>query len=158
MQRRATSEVWLAGKERRRLPLCACAGFFLSPGAWLLQVIVSETISARACSNSTLPPPQSGVSHLHAWLYGTSIVAMLISVISAGMATFGFVFLQRLQRRMGADADSEASHAQPTREREEVTRKRFIALCSALIGCGFVIGLVFTIQAEVFFLSCSPWH
>ncbi len=35
-------------REKRRLALCAGAGFFLSPGAWLLQVIISETVSAQA--------------------------------------------------------------------------------------------------------------
>lgn len=148
----------LTEAEKRRLAWCAGAGFFLSPGAWLLQVIVSETISAQTCDAVTTPLSAPGVSYLHVWLYGASIAALMISIVCAALATYGFLLLQRRQERIKERRKNDVSREQSSQAEDEIGRKRFIALCSALIGCGFVVGLVFTILAEVFLVSCSQWH
>ena len=158
MQSSVSEQGRLTPAEKRRLWICAGAGFFISPGAWLLQVIVSETVSAQTCAATTTPLKSPGVSHMHAWLYATSAVALLISVVCAALATFGFCFLRAKQKRVSAGIVETQSVRQPPRELEEINRKRFIAVCSVLIGCGFAIGLVFTILAEVFLVSCSQWH
>lgn len=158
MQTPVSSDERLSQAERRRLWLCAGAGFFVSPGAWLLQVIVSETVSAQTCDAITTPLVAPGVSHMHAWLYGASIAALVISIACASLATYGFLLLQRRQKRIKERRKDQQPGEQRSRDEEEIGRKRFIALCSALIGCGFVVGLVFTIQAEVFLVSCSQWH
>ncbi|WP_025596563.1 hypothetical protein [Burkholderia sp. WSM2230] len=158
MQTSVPSDERLTEAERRRLAWCAGAGFFLSPGAWLLQVIISETISAQTCDAITTPLDAPGVWYLHAWLYGASIAALVISIVCAGLATYGFLLLQRRQKRINERRKYQVSGEKSSREEEEVGRKRFIALCSALIGCGFVVGLVFTMLAEVFLVSCSQWH
>ncbi|WP_235025974.1 hypothetical protein [Caballeronia arationis] len=85
-------------------------------------------------------------------------MALLISVVCAGLATYGFVSLHARQKRNKERGEVGESKEQPPREQEEINRKRFVALCSSLIGCGFVVGLVFTILAEVFLVSCSQWH
>lgn len=157
MQTAVTGNERLTQAEKRRLGLCAGAGFFLSPGAWLLQVIVSETVSAQTCDVS-IPLKSPGVSHMHGWLYGTSIVALAISFVCAGLSLYGFLFLQKRHMRNKERSQYRESREQPPREEEDISRKRFIALCSALIGCGFVVGLLFTILAEVFLVSCSQWH
>jgi H+/gluconate symporter-like permease len=148
----------LTQREKRRLALCAGAGFFLSPGAWLLQVMISETVSAQGCDAVTTPLKTTGVSHMHAWLYAVSAVAMLISFVCAAAAVYGYVLVARKERRLKASRNAGDSQEQSSREREQLGRKRFIALCSVLIGCGFVVGLMFTILAEVFLVSCSQWH
>jgi hypothetical protein len=158
MQTSAPAEQQLTAREKRRLVLCACAGFFLAPGAWLLQVMISETISAQACYAESIRRAKPVFAHFHAWLYGTSIAAVIVSIVCAGLAVYGFRFLQRKQKQMRALSNSDGSAEKPSREEEEVSRKRFIALCSALIGCLFVLALVFTILAEVFLDSCTPWH
>lgn len=148
----------LTSSEQRRVAICAAAGFFLAPGAWLLQVIISETLSAQACDAGSVPRVRPVYPHLHAWLYGTSIAAIAIAAVSGALAVRGFVLLARKQEAMKAQsAEGELSET-PSRVLEEVSRKRFVALCSALIGCGFVVGLVFTVLAEVFLESCSQWH
>ncbi|MDR5763061.1 MULTISPECIES: hypothetical protein [unclassified Caballeronia] len=143
--------------ERRRLGVCAGVGFFLSPGAWLLQVIVSETVSAQTC-DATTPLNSPGVSHLYGWLYGTSIAALAIAVVCAALSLYGFLFLQNRHARIKARNGDDKSREAPPREEEEISRKRFIALCSTLVGCGFVVAILFTILAEVFLVSCSQWH
>ncbi|MDR5752898.1 hypothetical protein [Caballeronia sp. LZ024] len=152
-----SAEERLTQAEKRRLGICAGAGFFFSPGAWLLQVIVSETVSAQTCDVTT-PLKDPGVSHMHGWLYGTSTVALAISVVCAALSLYGLLFLQKKLKRIKARGRDGESRNPPPREEEEISRMRFIALCSALIGCGFVVGLLFTILAEVFLVSCSQWH
>jgi len=144
--------------EQRRLAFCAAAGFFFAPGAWLLQVIVSETLSAQACDAGSVPRVRPVYPHLHAWLYGTSIAAIAVAAVCGALAVHGFVFLARKQKAMEAQGAGGDASETPSRALEEVSRKRFVALCSALIGCGFVVGLVFTVLAEVFLGSCSQWH
>ncbi|WP_250481327.1 hypothetical protein [Caballeronia sp. GAOx1] len=144
--------------EKRRLWIYAGAGFFISPGAWLLQVIVSETVSAQTCDATTTPLRSPGVTHMHTWLYATSALALAISIACAALSTYGFALLHARQNSIREQGDPNELKEQPRREQEEISRKRFIALCSALIGCGFVVGLVFTILAEVFLDSCSQWH
>ncbi|VXC67264.1 conserved membrane hypothetical protein [Burkholderia sp. 8Y] len=156
MQASALPEQPLTKDEKRRLVLCACAGFFLSPGAWLLQVMISETISAQACYAESIRRAKPVFTHFHAWLYGTSAAAVLVSVVCAGLAVYGFRFLQKKEKQV--KEASESSSEKPSRLEEQLSRKRFIALCSALIGCLFVLALVFTILAEVFLGSCNPWH
>lgn len=158
MQTSASDAEQMTEREKRRLALCAGAGFFLSPGAWLLQVIISETVSAQGCDEITTPLRTTGISHMHAWLYAVSAAAMLISVVCAALATYGFVFLVKMEKRIQAGQQSGNPEGQPSQDKQRISRKRFIALCSALIGCGFVVGLVFTILAEVFLVSCSQWH
>ncbi|HEY2023921.1 hypothetical protein [Paraburkholderia sp.] len=158
MQKSATNEDQLTEREKRRLALCAGAGFFLSPGAWLLQVMISETVSAQGCDAVTTPLRTTGVSHMHGWVYAVSAAAMLISVVCAAAAVYGYLFIARAEKRIKARGKTGDSEGQPSRQREQLSRKRFIALCSVLIGCGFVVGLIFTIQAEVFLVSCSHWH
>ncbi|MFM0053204.1 hypothetical protein [Caballeronia grimmiae] len=148
----------LTSSEQRRFAVCAAAGFFLAPGAWLLQVIVSETLSAQACDAGSVPRVRPIYPHLHAWLYGTSIAAIAIAAVCAALALHGFVFLARKQSAIKACSAGGDTSETPSRALEEVSRKRFLALCSALIGCGFVVGLVFTVLAEVFLTSCSQWH
>ncbi|CAB3724020.1 hypothetical protein LMG27174_05200 [Paraburkholderia rhynchosiae] len=144
--------------EKRRLILCACAGFFLSPGAWLLQVMISETISAQGCYEISAPRARSLFTHFHALLYGVSAAAVLISIVCAALATHGLIFLERKQKRIKAARGNGNAQEQPSRNEEQVAHMRFIAACSALIGWGFFIGLVFTILAEVFVTSCNQWH
>lgn len=157
MQDSVTGDERLTEAEKHRLGVYAGAGFFFSPGAWLLQVIVSETISAQTCDAAT-PLKAPGVSHIHAWLYSTSVVALVISVVCATLSLYGYLFLDKLHKRIKKRSRDRQSQEQPSREEEEISRKRFIALCSALIGCGFLIGILFTILAEVFLVSCSQWH
>jgi H+/gluconate symporter-like permease len=158
MQTSAANQEQLTQRDNRRLAWCAGAGFFLSPGAWLLQVMISETVSAQGCDAVTTPLKTTGVSHMHAWLYAVSAVAMLISVICAAAAVYGYVLVARKEKRLKASRNAGDSEEQASREREQLGRKRFIALCSVLVGCGFVVGLMFTILAEVFLVSCSQWH
>ncbi|WP_250481038.1 MULTISPECIES: hypothetical protein [unclassified Caballeronia] len=148
----------LTESEKRRLGLCASAGFFFAPGAWMLQVMVSETISAQTCSAGSIPRVKPVFPGLVGWLYGTSIAAFAVAAICAALAVYGFVFLRHKQKRVKERSSDAETSEKPSRDEEEVSRKRFVALCSALIGCGFVVGLVFTVLAEVFFQSCSQWH
>ncbi|EKS71972.1 MULTISPECIES: hypothetical protein [Caballeronia] len=148
----------LTRSEKRRVGLCASAGFFFAPGAWLLQVMVSETISAQACSAGSIPRVTPVFPNLDGWLYGTSIAAFAVAAICAALAVYGYVLLGRKQKQVKEERSDVASSAELSRAEEEVSRKRFVALCSALIGCGFVLGLMFTVLAEVFFQSCSQWH
>ncbi|TCF97725.1 hypothetical protein BZM26_29525 [Paraburkholderia strydomiana] len=148
----------LTSAENRRLALCACAGLFLCPGAWLLQVIISETISAQSCYPGRAPRAAPLLTHLHAWLYGISAVAVLISMTCVALATYGFVFLRNKRKQIKAAREDGTAPEQPSRDEEQVARKRFIAVCSVLIGCAFLVGLVFSIFAEVFLISCNQWR
>jgi len=156
MQTTALPKPHLTTEEKRRLALCVCAGFFLSPGAWLLQVVISETISAQGCYAESIRRAKPVFAHFYAWLYGTSAAAMIVSATCAGLAVYGFRFLQKKEKQV--KESNEALSEKPSRLEEELSRKRFIALCSALIGCLFVLALVFTILAEVFLDSCNQWH
>ncbi|MCC8402673.1 hypothetical protein LJ655_12360 [Paraburkholderia sp. MMS20-SJTN17] len=158
MQSPVSSQGRLSRAEKRRLWIFAGAGFFVSPGAWLLQVIVSEAVSAQTCDATTTPLPSPGVSHMHLWLYGTSAVAFLISAACAALAAYGFVLLDAREQRIKDRQENGGPPRQPPRDQEEIGRKRFIAMCSAMIGCGFAVGLIFTVLAEIFLVSCSRWH
>ncbi|WMY12203.1 hypothetical protein [Paraburkholderia phenoliruptrix] len=158
MEARPQNEAWLNSGERRRLMLCACAGFFLSPGAWLLQVIISETVSAQECYGVSAPRARPLFAHLHALLYGISAAAVLVSLVCAALATHGLLFIARKQKRIKAARENAGDQQKASRDEERVARMRFIAVCSSLIGWGFFIGLGFTILAEVFVTSCDPWH
>ncbi|WP_250511582.1 hypothetical protein [Caballeronia sp. GACF4] len=157
MQNAVTRDERLTVAQKRRLGVYAGAGFFLSPGAWLLQVIVSETVSAQTC-DATTPLNSPGVAHLHVWLYTTSIVALAVAVLCAVLAIYGFVFLQKRHAPNEDRNHGGESREPPPPEKEEISRKRFIALCSTLVGCGFVVAVLFTILADVFIVSCSQWH
>lgn len=145
-------------REKRRLGLFAIAGLFGAPGAWLLQVILSETVSAEGCYSVSKPRAEPALPHLHGWLYGIGILAMLTAILCAAAAVYGFALLAGRERRAKARHEGEGSDPIPWRAREEERRKRFVALCSALIGCGFVVSLLFTGAAGLFVGTCSFWH
>jgi len=141
----------LTNRQKLFLALSAMAGLFGAPGAWLLQVMVSETLAAQACDGPTRGA-RFGALHADAWVIAISIGAISVAVLCAAFAICGFVVLGRRQNQLKTSrADSSAAAA-------ELRRKRFIALCSMEIGCGFVVGLAFTTLVRFFLDSCSAWH
>lgn len=155
---------------RRRLALCAIAGLFGAPGAWLLQVMLSETLAARACYGASAPYATPAVGQMTAWLWSIAALALAIAVTCAVLAAHGLRFLtaslERFESASRDDARDDPMYgrlehrdvAWPSGQVQVIRRKRFLALCSTLIGCGFVVGLLFTVPVQFFLNTCSQWH
>ena len=144
---------------RRLLAVCAIAGLFGAPGIWLLQVIVSEVLSATACYGVSAPRPAPLWSGFNTWIFAISIVAVLVATPCAGLAWYGFKLA-----RSGARADEphphhhEALRSANQLRTDDTTRMRFIALCSALVGTGFLVGVIFVWLAPLLVGPCGVWY
>lgn len=140
---------------RKLLAACALAGLFGTPGIWLLQVVVSETLSAIACYGVSAPRPEPLWSGFNTWIFAISTVAVVVAIPCAGLAWYGFL----LARRNGRAADPHPHRHEKLRtpeqlRRDDTIRVRFIALCSVLVGTGFLIGAIFIWLAPVLVDPC----
>ena len=140
---------------RFELAACTLAGLFGAPGAWLLQVMLAETISAQSCYGVSAPRRLPALMHLMAWLDGISVSALAVAAVCAAVAAWGFIQVSRMKRLLSSDSSVETIHGM---DASEISRKRFLALCSTLVGGGFVLGLLFTLSVEFFLHGCSEWH
>ena len=143
---------------RKLLALCAIAGLFGAPGIWLLQVIVSEVLSATACYGVSAPRPAPLWSGFNTWMFAISIVAVSVATPCAGFAWYGF----KLARSAASADEPHLHHHQALRSAtqlrtDDAVRVRFIALCSALVGTGFLVGVVFVWLAPLFVVPCGAW-
>jgi hypothetical protein len=141
---------------RKLLTACALAGLFGTPGIWLLQVVVSEVLSATACYGVRAPHPGPLWSAFNTWIFAISAVAVAVAAPCAGVAWYGFL----LARRDGRSAEPHPHRHEALRTAEQLraddtVRVRFIALCSALVGTGFLVGVIFIWLAPLFVDPCS---
>lgn len=146
---------------RKLLAACAIAGLFGTPGIWLLQVIVSETLSASACYGVSAPRAAPLWSGFDLWIVVISIVAVLLAAPCAGFAWYGFMQTRRGAR--GADAQPHPHSHEALRSPSQIlsddsARRRFIALCSALVGTGFLVGTIFILFAPWLVGPCGKWY
>jgi hypothetical protein len=98
-------------------------------------------------------------SGFNTWIFAISTVAVVVAIPCAGLAWYGFV----LARRNG-----HAAHPHPHRHeklrtpeqlrRDDTMRVRFIALCSVLVGTGFLIGAIFIWLAPVLVDPCHTGY
>ncbi|MFM0040089.1 hypothetical protein [Paraburkholderia strydomiana] len=146
---------------RKLLAACAIAGLFGTPGVWLLQVIVSEVLSASACYGVSAPRASPSWSGFDMWMFVISLVALLLAAPCAGVAWYGLMLARRVARE--PDAHTHAHHHEALRtpkqlRRDDLSRVRFIALCSALVGTGFFVGVVFVWLAPWLVGPCGKWY
>lgn len=148
----------VSNKKPPRLDLHAWAGLFGTPGVWVLQAVLSRAMSAESCTDHAAMSTagRAGSMSTGSWLI--SSVAILSSLLFAMFATRGF--LQSNAKLMSVDAEQSdgAEEISPPSERRRRTRKRLIALCSAIVGGSCTIGLLFTVLAEAFRASCRFWY
>ncbi|TCK84211.1 hypothetical protein [Paraburkholderia sp. BL9I2N2] len=143
---------------RKLLAACAIAGLFGAPGIWLLQVIVSEVLSATACYGVSAPRPAPLWSAFNTWIFAISIVAVIVAAPCAGLAWYGF----RLARSGVSTDEPHPHHHEALRSAQQLRtddaiRVRFIALCGALVGTGFLVGVIFVWLAPLFVGACGVW-
>lgn len=146
---------------RKLLAACAVAGLFGTPGVWLLQVIVSEVLSASACYGVSAPRAAPLWSGFDTWMFMISLVALGLATPCAGFAWYGLVLARRVARE--PDAYAHAHHHEALRtprqlRGDDLRRVRFIALCSALIGTGFFVGVIFVWLAPWLVGPCGKWY
>jgi hypothetical protein len=150
---------------RKLLAACAIAGLFGTPAIWLLQVIVSEALSANACYGVSAPRAAPLWSGFNLWIVVISIVAVVLAAPCTGFAWYGF-----MQTRRGARGAEPQPHLHPHPHHRETLRSRsqlrsddsarvrFIALCSAMVGTGFLVGTLFILFAPWLVGPCGKWH
>jgi hypothetical protein len=144
---------------RKLLAGCALAGLFGTPGIWLLQVIVSEVLSATACYGVSAPRSEPLWSGFNTWIFAISAVAVAVAAPCAGFAWYGFL----LARRDGRAGEPHPHRHEALRTNEQLraddtVRVRFVALCSALVGTGFLVGVIFVWLAPLFVDPCSAGY
>ncbi|WP_345817168.1 hypothetical protein AAGS40_25150 (plasmid) [Paraburkholderia sp. PREW-6R] len=145
--------------QRKLLAACAIAGLFGTPGVWLLQVIVSETLSARACYGVSAPRAVPLWSGFDTWIFAIPLVALVLAALCAGSAWYGLILVRRAAHL--PDAHAHRHEALRTRNQlrgDDLSRVRFIALCSALVGTGFFVGVIFVWLAPWLVGPCGKWY
>ncbi|TCG05698.1 hypothetical protein BZM27_31790 [Paraburkholderia steynii] len=153
----STSQPFAA--RRKLLTACAIAGLFGGPGIWLLQVIVSEVLSATACYGFSAPRPAPLWNGFNMWIFAISIVAALVAALCAGLAWYGFKLARSGKRADEAHPHRhEALRSANQLHTDDALRVRFIALCSALVGTGFLVGVIFVWLAPLFVGPCGVWY
>lgn len=146
---------------RKWLAACAIAGLFGTPGVWLLQVIVSEVLSATACYGVSAPRAAPLWSGFDTWIFVISIVALVLAAPCAGLAWYGLMLTGRVTREPDAHTHAHRQEALRTPKQlrgDDLGRLRFIALCSALVGTGFLVGVIFVWVAPWLVGPCGKWY
>jgi len=146
---------------RKRLAACAIAGLFGTPGVWLLQVIVSEVLSASACYGVSAPRAAPLWSGFDMWIFAISIVALVLAAPCTGFAWYGLLLASRAVHEPDAHTHARRQGALRTPKQlrgDDLSRVRFIALCSALIGTGFLVGVIFVWIAPWLVGPCGKWY
>jgi hypothetical protein len=146
---------------RKLLAACAIAGLFGTPGVWLLQVIVSEVLSASACYGVSAPRAVPLWSGFNTWIFVISVVALLLAVPCAGFAWYGLILARRVVREPDVHTHAHRHEAMRTPKQlrgDDLSRVRFIALCSALVGTGFFGGVIFVWLAPWLVGPCGKWY
>lgn len=146
---------------RKLMAACAIAGLFGTPGVWLLQVIVSEVLSASACYGVTAPRAAPLWSGFDGWIFAISIVAVVLSAPCAGFAWYGLWLARRRPREPDAPTHAHRHEALRTLRQlrgDDMSRERFTALCSALVGTGFLVGVIFVWLAPWLVGPCGKWY
>ncbi|QGZ67049.1 hypothetical protein [Paraburkholderia acidisoli] len=152
-----------ASPPRRLLAACAIAGLFGSPGIWLLQVIVSETLSASACYGISAPRAAPLWSGFDTWIFVIPVVALLLAASCAGLAWYGLILARRIAHEPDAHTQASAHRHEALRtprqlRGDDLSRVRFIALCSAMVGTGFLVGVIFVWVAPWLVGPCGKWY
>lgn len=146
---------------RRKLAACAIAGLFGTPGVWLLQVIVSEVLSASACYGVSAPRAAPLWSGFDGWIFVISIVALVLAAPCVGFAWYGLRLATRIAHEPAANGHAhyhEALRTQKQLRGDDLSRIRFIALCSALVATGFFVGVIFVWIAPWLVGPCGKWY
>lgn len=146
---------------RKLLAACAIAGLFGTPGVWLLQVIVSDVLSASACYGVSAPRAAPLWSGFDTWIFVISLVALVLAVPCAGFAWYGLMLARRVAREPDAHTHAHRHEALRTPKQlrgDDLSRVRFIALCSALVGTGFFVGVIFVWLAPWLVGPCGKWY
>ncbi|CAB3803216.1 hypothetical protein [Paraburkholderia fynbosensis] len=153
----STSQPFAA--RRKLLAACAIAGLFGAPGIWLLQVIVSEVLSATACYGVSAPRPAPLWNGFTTSIFAISIVAVLVAAPCAGLAWYGFRLARSGKRAEEPHPHHHEALRSPNQLRtDDALRVRFIALCSALVSTGFLVGVIFVWLAPLFVGPCGVWY
>ena len=149
-----------ASPRRKLLTACAVAGLFGTPAVWLLQVIVSEVLSASACYGVSAPRAAPLWSGFDVWIFVISIIALVLAAPCAGFAWYGLLLATRIVNEPDAHTHAHRHEALRTPKQlrgDDLSRIRFIALCSALVGTGFFVGAIFVWFAPWLVGPCGKW-
>lgn len=150
-----------ASPRRGRLAACAITGLFGTPAVWLLQVIVSEVLAASACYGVSAPREAPLWSGFNTWIFVISIVALALAVPCTGFAWYGLMLTGRVACEPDAYTHAHRHEALRTPKQlrgDDLSRLRFIALCSALVGTGFLVGVIFVWVAPWLVGPCGKWY
>ncbi len=137
-----------AGRPEANRPgtMAMLAGLLLAPLAWVLQMMMVETLSAQSCYPFNQPLSAPSV----AWMR-PALVAVSALCLAAGVA--GTLTAWRNVRRMGPSPPG-ASNA-PRRTRAGVDR--FLSRVAAMSGALFLFALVATDVALAIVSPCRGW-
>lgn len=141
-----------------RLDLYALAGLVGTPGVWGLEVVLSRAMSAERCSDHTAMFTADNAGSANTGSFCVSSIAILSSLLFAMLATRGFLQSNTNLTSVKTEQGSDGEETLPPRKGRRYTRKRLIALCSAIVGGSCAIGLLFTVLAEVFRGACGLWQ
>ena len=113
-------------------------GLMAAPACWAIQLIVNYGLTSYACypfveQRSTLAPGWGGV-----WI--AVIVINLVMLVIAAAATALSFFNWRILVRLHPNVRDDLVDASEG-------RARFVALCGAVAGIGFVIAIIFDLVA-----------
>jgi hypothetical protein len=121
-------------------------GLLLAPGAWLAQMVMTETLAAQSC----YPVDQPLSSPALPWMH-PALVAISALCLAAGV--FGALTAWRNMRRLDAAKEGVPDDASSKRSGLEVFLTRVAAMCSAL----FLFALIATDIALALVSPCRWW-
>ncbi|ABE36008.1 putative membrane protein [Paraburkholderia xenovorans LB400] len=124
----------------------ALAGLLLAPLAWLVQMVIAETLAAQSCYPFDVPLSAPAMPWMRPALVGVSALCL-----AAGAS--GAVIAWRNLRRIARMEKSASGNARPTRTELAGFLSRIAAMCSAL----FLFALIATDVALAIVSPCRWW-
>lgn len=126
--------------------LAVLIALLLPPLAWILQMVIAETLAAQSC----YPLDHPLAAPIVPWLRPTLVVVSALCLAAGG---FGALTAWRNIRRIGPMAWGATSGAPRTRAELDWFGSRVAMMCSAL----FLFALVLTDVALMIVSPCKWW-
>lgn len=94
-------------------------------------------------------------------IFAISVAALVLAAPCTALAWYGFVLIGRGLREV--ESEHHPHHHEALRTAKQLRgddwgRQRFTALCSALVGSGFLVGVIFVWLAPWLVGPCGKWY
>lgn len=137
----------------RLLVLGLLAGLFGTPGLWVIQVLVSQTVAAQSCYPHARPLVNPAWSATSSFLIALNLGCTLLGCLCL------FASWAAWQHLRGPKAEEKNREAeQQGQQGKQGTRAgalSFLAHLAFLFGMGFTVALVFTSTVIFFMRDCG---